>query len=198
MKTEIEVKFLQVDIDDMREKLKQIGATLKTPMRLMRRVVIKTPEMRKDLRAFIRIRDEGDRITATYKHFSAQSVDGCSEIEIIVNDFDETIRLFAAAGLPYQNYQETRREVWTLGHAEIMIDEWPWVKPYIEIEANDEQLVRDIAAKLGFDWADAAFGSCLRAYEAEYPFILRTGAELTLVPVVKFGDPLPDIFINRP
>ena len=58
MNTEIEAKFTNADHEDIRSRLKALGATLEQPMRLMRRVVIHTPEMTvKD--AFIRIRDEG-------------------------------------------------------------------------------------------------------------------------------------------
>lgn len=37
MKTEIEAKFVKLDIDDVRARLKRAGATLEQPMRTMRR-----------------------------------------------------------------------------------------------------------------------------------------------------------------
>ena len=191
MKTEIEAKFLQVDIESIRERLKSAGAVLKIPMRMMRRVAIKMPWMYEN-DSFLRIRDEGDKITVTYKQFSSRSVDGTFEIETTVGDFDEAVRLFNAVRLPTTSYQETRREEWELDGAEIVIDEWPWVKPLVEIEADDEAAVRSVAERLGFDWADAVFGSVMRAYEAEYP-LLETGALISGVPEVKFGAPIPDM-----
>ena len=68
MKTEIEVKFLNVDHDKMRQQLTDVGGRLVTPMRDMRRALIETPDMIKR-EGFIRLRDEGDRITLTYKQF---------------------------------------------------------------------------------------------------------------------------------
>jgi adenylate cyclase, class 2 len=68
MKTEIEVKFLDVDFNLMREKLKQLGAVCEQPMRLMRRAIIETPELEAK-GGFLRVRDEGDKVTLTYKQF---------------------------------------------------------------------------------------------------------------------------------
>ncbi|HEU5121461.1 MAG TPA: hypothetical protein VFT59_01335 [Candidatus Saccharimonadales bacterium] len=45
MKTEIEAKFLQIDLDTMRAKLREAGATCKQRMQVMRRVTFSTPEM---------------------------------------------------------------------------------------------------------------------------------------------------------
>lgn len=48
MNTEIEAKFTDVDIEDVRTRLKNAGATLEHPMRLMRRVLIDTETMEKE------------------------------------------------------------------------------------------------------------------------------------------------------
>ena len=192
MKKEIEVKFLQIDIENIRKKLKQSGAILVTPMRLMRRVMIKTPEMYKN-NSFVRIRDEGDKVTMTYKQFNSQTIDGCDELEIIVNDFSDTVNLLKYAGLPISTYQESKREKWVMDGAEIVIDEWPWVKPYIEIEAPGEDLVRQTALKLGFKWENAVFGSVMRAYEAQYPAMKEKNILLSDIPQVKFEDKIPDV-----
>lgn len=124
MKTEYEVKFLAINVDEIRERLKANGAELVKPMRLMRRVTIDSPAM-KQKDAFVRVRDEGDRTTLTYKQFDQLSVDGAKEFEVTVSDFEETVQLLAAAGLPHKSFQESRRETWELDHVEFMIDEWP-------------------------------------------------------------------------
>src|SRR5687768_14689113 len=111
MKNEIEAKFVNVNLDEIRKKLKDIGATLITPMRDMRRVTIDNAAL-KEKNAFVRVRDEGNKVTVTYKQFSELSLNGAKEIEIIVSDFDQAVALLAAAGLVYGSFQETRRETW--------------------------------------------------------------------------------------
>lgn len=191
MKTEIEVKFLDVSFDDIRARLTELAAVCEQPMRLMRRVTMDTPDM-KTKNAFLRVRDEGHRVTITYKQFDALSVDGTREIETTVGDFQTMIDLLEAIGLPYRSYQESRRETWRLGGAEIVLDEWPWLKPYIEIEGESEEMLRDTATKLGLDWKNAVFGDVMAAYRVEYPHL---GEHDTIgnIPEVKFDDPLPEL-----
>lgn len=192
MQSEIEAKFVNVSIDDVREKLTSLGAECIAPMREMRRVTIDTPAL-KQKDAFVRVRDEGNRTTLTYKQFDALSVDGAKEIEVTVSDFEATIELLSQAGLPYGSMQESRRETWQLDCVEIMIDEWPWLPPYIEVEGKTEAEVKDTAAKLGFEWETAVFGDVMAAYRAQYPHL---GEHDTVgnLPYVRFGDPLPDLF----
>ncbi len=196
MKTEYEAKFVNIDIDDIRARLKSNGARLEKPMRLMRRVIIETPAM-KNKNAFVRVRDEGDRVTVTYKQFDALSVDGAKEHEIIVSDFEETVALLAAAGLPHSSFQESKRETWSFDKAEIVIDEWPWLNPYIEIESNGEEHVKLVVAKLGFNWRDAVFGDVMAAYRWQYPH-LRDNDTVGNIAEVKFDDPLPDLLKINP
>lgn len=191
MQTEIEAKFLAVNHDEVRAKLLEVGATCVQPMRLMRRVTIENDDL-VSKNAFVRVRDEGDRVTMTYKQFDSLSVDGAKEIEIVVNDFDTAVQLLEAAGLPSQSFQESKRETWKMGEVEIVLDEWPWLKTYIEIEASTEAAVRDTASQLGFDWQDAVFGDVMAAYRAEYPH-LKTTETVGRVASVKFGDAVPDL-----
>lgn len=192
MKAEIEAKFLDVSFDDVRKKLEELGAVCEQPMRLMRRVAIENDFMRTGKDSFLRVRDEGHRVTMTYKQFDDLSVNGAKEIEVEVSDFEATVAILEQAGLPSHTSQETRRETWRFGDAEIMLDEWPWLKPYIEIEAETEEDLRKLAEKLGFDWQDAVFGDVMAAYRAEYPHLTLKDT-VARVPVVKFSAPMPGL-----
>jgi adenylate cyclase class 2 len=190
MDTEIEVKFLKVNHDEIRNKLTKLNATLVIPMRLMRRVIIETPELIAK-NGFIRIRDEGDKTTITYKQFDEISVNGAKEIEIIVNNFQKAIDLFNKAGLMHKTFQESKRETWKLGDAEIVLDLWPWLDEYIEIEGPDENTLKSVANKLDLKWENAVFGDVMAAYRAQYPSLELTDTVGDLSSV-KFNDPLPD------
>lgn len=191
MHSEIEVKFLDVNFDEVRAKLTELGAECEQPMRLMRRVTIDNTTM-KEKNAFLRVRDEGHKVTMTYKQFNDLSIDGAKEVEVVVSDFNATIKLLEQAGLPHGSFQESKRETWRLGGVEIVLDEWPWLKPYAEIEGGSEQQLRATAEQLGFSWDDAVFGDVMVAYRSEYPHL---GERDTVgnIPSVKFGDPLPGL-----
>lgn len=191
MQYEIEVKFLGVDHDDVRRRLKQRGAHLDQPMRLMRRTVFDLPanDERKD--AHLRVRDEGYRVTMTYKCYDDDlSVDGTQEIETTVGDFDTTVMLLQAAGMQPKSTQESKREAWTFGDCEVVLDEWPWLKPYIEIEGPSVSALKKAAKALGFDWQKAVTGSTTAAYRSEYdiPREVDMGAN----PLIAFDMPVPD------
>ena len=197
MKSEIEAMFLDVVVDDIRQRLETAGATLVHPMRLMKRALIEEPHHVKD-NSFIRIRDEGDKTTLTFKRrmfdVEATTIDSTKEIETTVGDFDTAVTIFAEAGWKYITLQENRRETWSLDGAEVVIDEWPWVKPYIEIEAPSESIVKSVADTLGFDWKDAAFGSVDIIYQRDFPHMINRGIIDTKE--VRFGDPVPKEFLG--
>lgn len=197
MKSEIEVKFLDVDIEDIRSRLRSAGAELEHPMRLMRRVLIEEPHHVKE-HSYIRIRDEGDKTTLTFKRRTypdgKSTILSTKEIETTIGDFDTAVEIFSEAGWKYTTYQESRRETWLLDDAEVVIDEWPWINPYIEIEADSEEIVQTVARKLGFDWKDAVFGSVDVIYERDYPNMSVRG--VIDIKEGHFGDPVPKEFLG--
>lgn len=192
MQTEIEVKFCNVDVEDVRSRLQAVGAHLEVPMREMRRALIEEDHHAAE-NMFIRIRDEGDKVTLCLKKktksLEESTIDSTYEIETTVGDFDKTIEIFSVAGWKYLIYQESRRETWQLDEVEVVIDEWPWINPYIEIEGLSEDSVRAGANKLGFDWSDAKFGSVDIIYNTDYPDMTVRG--VIDVKEVRFADPVP-------
>ncbi len=198
MQTEIEVKFTDVDIDDVRRRLEAAGAHLEHPMRDMRRALIEEDHHAVE-NMFIRIRDEGDKVTLCLKKktksLEESTIDSTYEIETTVGDFDKTIELFKVAGWHYMTYQESRRETWLLDDVEVVIDEWPWINPYIEIEGATEDAVRAGAKKLGFDWNGAMFGSVDVIYNRDYPEMTVRG--VIDVKEVRFADSAPKEFGAR-
>lgn len=191
MKTEIEVKFINIDIDEIREQLKAAGAVLEQPMRAMRRVLIEQPEHAAE-HSFIRIRDEGDKTTLTFKRRSGgdKTIDDTKEIEVEVSDFDTTVELFKEAGWEYKTYQETERETWTLDSTEVVIDKWPWIPPQIEVEGPDEAAVQSAASKLGLEWGEARYGHIDDIYQEYFSFVPGFRGVIDLKEV-RFGTDVP-------
>lgn len=198
MQAEIEVKFLDVAIEDIRERLKKAGAICEVPMRSMRRVLIEEPHHAAE-RSFIRIRDEGDKTTLTFKRRllpdEETTINSVQELETTVGDFDTTVKIFQEAGWDYITYQESRRETWHYKTTEVVIDEWPWIKPYIEIEGDSEAAVKAAAAELGFDWVNATFGSVDVIYARDFP--KRTVRGIIDIKEARFDDPVPKVFLGE-
>ena len=169
MKVEIEAKFLNINVEEIRKKLKDMGAKLKYPERLMKRKNFDYPDWRLEKEGgWVRVRDEGNRITLSYKQLSERTLHGTKEASIVVNDFDDTCAILQAIGLVNYSYQETKRESWDFNGTEIEIDNWPWVPTFLEIEGKGENEVRELAEKLGLDWNKALFGSVEIVYQAYY------------------------------
>lgn len=195
MKTEFEVKFVDIDIDDMRSRLEAAGAVCAQPSRLMRRALIEEPHHAAE-HAFLRVRDEGDKVTLTFKRRDSDAkgtIENTKELEVEVSDFEKTIELFELAGWQYKTFQESRRETWKLGPAEVVIDEWPWLAPQIEIEAESEDAVKAATAQLSLDWNDAFYGHIDDAYKLQYSFTPGFRGVIDLKEV-RFGQPLPKEF----
>jgi adenylate cyclase, class 2 len=198
MKTEIEVKFANISIEEIRKALKDAGAVCQQPMRLMRRALIEEPHHTKE-HSFLRIRDEGDKITLTFKRRKDPynpGIDDVKEIEVEVSDFDDTLTLFSEAGWQYITFQESKRETWKLDETEVVIDEWPWLNPYIEIEGETETSIRVAAKKLGLKWKDAQPVNTDILYNEQYEFASDCRGVID-VAEVRFADPLPPQFIPR-
>jgi adenylate cyclase, class 2 len=185
MQTEIEAKFLNIDHDAMRQKLNALGAQRVHPDRLTRRRNYDVPSLE---RAWVRVRDEGDKITLTFKQMNNRTLHGTKEINLTIDSFDQAEAFLQTIGLPPSAYQETRRESWVLGDVQIELDEWPWIKPFLEIEAPNEELVRETAAQLGLDWEDALHGSVEVAYQAEFDL---TEEQINRLPNISFNDQPP-------
>ena len=157
MKTEFEIKFLSIDKEKIIDKIKKLWWVCTKEETLMKRVVYD-----KWKTAYARIRDEWDKTTCTYKEISYDNMDinSVKELETEVGDFDTMKAIFDKMWLKQKSYQETLRQVWEINdEIEFMIDTWPGLNPYIEIEWKDEEVVRKYVDLLWFDYNDWVFGT---------------------------------------
>lgn len=183
MKPEIEATFTKIEKNQLRVQLKQLGATLLQPDTLMRRTIFSI-----DDHSFVRVRDEGNRITMSYKHLDSLSLSGMKEICLTVDSYEEALNFVKAIGLKPKAEQETYREEWRIDDVEIDIDTWPWIPSFVEIEGPSEAAVKEVAAKLGFKMDDALFGSVDQVYNLYYDV---TSQDINYCPEIKFTD-VPD------
>lgn len=181
MKAEIEAKFLNVDKENIRKLLKNIGAELVAPERLMNRAVFDG----KRKSEYYRVRNEGSQITMSFKREEKRSIEGMKEICLTVDNYDNAVEfLTSLAGKP-KALQETYRESWVKDGVEIDIDTWPWIPSFIEIEGKSAEAVEGIADKLGLKMVDAKYGSVGIAYRQVFDV---TDEDINSMPEIKFTD----------
>ena len=196
MQPEIEAKFLDVDQEYIRGKLLKLGAELQQPVRLMRRTLFDYPDRRLQNANWgrLRVRDEGDKVTVAFKDGGEEGYS--NELETTVGSYDKMVELFKVVGLEAIVFQESKRETWHFQHVEIVLDEWPYLRPYIEVEAATEGAVRDCVEKLGLKWQDSMRGNVDTAYRHQYPG-MTADETINAMPELRFSTLLPEWLAMR-
>lgn len=191
MSKEIEVKFLNIDKTEVISKLEAIGAVKVHDEILLRRCAYNLPTHIKN--SWVRVRDEGDKVTMSFKRVKENSIYGMEEIEIIINDFEQGRNFLKAIGLKEKAYQETLRIHYAIpaDNVEFDIDTWPALNPFVEIESIDEAAVKRYAKALGFNWDDRVFGSVDIVYVSEYK--ITKNWIINLCPTLTFRELPPQL-----
>lgn len=103
---------------------------------------------------WIRLRKSNDKIELTTKHVFEKSdmeVQNVEEREVNTSSFEETNSILESIGIVKRSYQEKIRYSFKLNGADIEIDLWPMLKPYMEIECDDIDVIKNIIAELSFE-----------------------------------------------
>src|SRR3989344_3267463 len=168
MKVEYEATFVNINKEEIRDKLKNAGAKLIKPEFLQKRVVFNLLKGHEKEYAWLRVRDEQDKITMSYKEINGQKIEDQKEINLIINDFKTGEEFLKSIGCPKKAYQENKREIWILDDVEICIDEWPFLEPFVEVEGTSEKRVKEVSEKIGFDYSMAWFCAVGLLYSKKY------------------------------
>lgn len=186
MKKEIEATYLSVNKEEVRKKLKASGFVLQTPEYMMRRKTFDFSHVAPGRNKWGRVRQESNKVTMTIKEVRGSGINDTYEVELVVNDFDTASAFFEACNIPAKAFQENKREVWQCDEVEVTIDTWPALNPFVEVEAENEELVRKVSDELGFDFEKAVFGSIDLVYEKELGIPAETIIKL---PEITFENP---------
>ena len=168
MPTEFEAKFLNIDITSIKKKLRENGATkVHDPLKFYR-LIFKRCEEKGDKPGFVRIRDEGKKITMTTKIFNDKKFP--EEREVTINEsFEKGCEFLRAIGIDEKSYQETMREKWShpLAH-EITFDIVPGLPIYMEIDCTSEANLNKLVSLLELDKSNMKYGSFDKTYTEYY------------------------------
>lgn len=132
--------ILKLDIDNIREILN--NPTLEANMKKF----LINPNK------WIRLRKSNDKIELTTKHIlnkKHSDYQNVLETEIEVSSFEEANNLLESIGICKRNYQEKIRYSFVYKDAQIEIDVWPMLEPYLEIECDNNKTIEEVLEKLG-------------------------------------------------
>ena len=168
---EYEVKYLDINPAAIEAKIYSLGGT-KAFDRLFHRAVFDYPDLRLDQQAaWVRVRDEGDRVTMAFKQRlgynaadSATNDDGMNEYEVVVSDFETACNILRNIGLTDKFFIENRRVQYKLDGTEIDVEYWPMLQPYLEIEGESWAEVESTISKLGLDPSESKRYSTTQIY----------------------------------
>lgn len=176
---EFEGRILNINPSKLRDQIRALGGKLKGPLTLYRRSVFNLCDVK---RGFVRVRDEGDKITMTAKLY--KNPDFPEEYELAIsniNSFENGQEFLRALNLTEKAYHETIREKWSLFRnktikngkngnelCEIAIDYIPGLPVYAELECKSESDLRKVCKMLDVNYKDLAFGGYGKVYVEYY------------------------------
>ena len=131
---------------------------------------------------WIRLRKSNEKVELTTKHIfdkKETTVQTIEEREVITSSFEETNSILESIGIVKRSYQEKIRYSYKLDEANIEIDLWPLLNPYIEIECDDVSTIESIINKLGFNDKEIVSINTKQLYH-------RIGIDLQETPELKF------------
>lgn len=146
MKTEYEVRILNINIIEMINKAKELGA-VKIGRYYQKRYVYDFNPPQKG--HWIRLRSNGEETTLSIKEVESIEIDGTKELEIKVSDFETTNEFLEELGYFHRTFQENFRIEFTMDDVNLDFDIWPMIPPYLEIEGKNEIAVWSAIKKLG-------------------------------------------------
>ena len=175
MKTEYEIRVLEINKEEMVNKLEKLGAIMKGNFNQKRYVYdLKPAENGK----WIRLRTNGKVTTLTYKDIVSNTLDGTKEVEFEVEDFDRANEFLEKIGFINRSYQENKRIQFILNNVEIDIDSWPMIPTYMEIEGKSEEEVINMKRVLNIDESNVTTLNCDDIYRQIYKIDISKIKEL--------------------
>ena len=152
MNIEIEVRLLNIDKEDLINKLEKNDAKFIGDWLQVRYVYDFNPV---DPHRWIRLRTNGITNTLTIKEVKDKTEYGTKELEIEVSSIDDTDKILEQLGYKKRSIQENKRIRYILNDVEIDIDSWPGLNTYVEFESDSLDKIKEVISLLGYDYEDA-------------------------------------------
>lgn len=153
---EIEVRFLEIDTEALKQRLATLGAEDHGENLLDEIIFYDIEETWPKLQKVVRIRKTKNGSTVAFKDHSQSGVDGAKEVEFTVDSFDMAQEFLSLLGfLRLKRHQQKKRHSFTLDGVTVDIDTWPQIPTFVELEGQSEENLRTVADLLGLNWGNA-------------------------------------------
>ena len=150
---EIEVRFLEINKDELIKKLIELGAEDKGEDLLEETIIYdKELKWRDEGGKLMKLRTRKGKTVLTYKHHFEHSATGTEEIEFEVSDAKAAEILLETIGYPGYRHQQKYRHTFVLDGVIFDIDTWPRVPTYVELEGSSEEVLKATAQKVELNW----------------------------------------------
>ena len=170
MTREIEVRFLNVNDTELKEKIKALGGK-DLGEDILTEIIFYDKELKwiEQGKKFARLRKTRNKVLLTYKNRLEDTATGTNEIEIEVSDMEKAREILEELSLFASRRQEKRRHSFELNGTMIEFDYWPKNVPvYMEIEGSSETKLKETAKMLELAWSDATWEDPRKVLEKYY------------------------------
>lgn len=168
---EIEVRFVEVDEQALKQKLTALGAE-DLGEAFLEEIIFydQAGKWQYDEKKFVRIRRTNKGMFVTFKHNQEDSATGTQELEFqAAADQEHKIEKFLEAiGLIAYRVQQKKRHSYKLDNVLVEFDTWPVIPTYVELEGESEEALKSVAAKLGLNWSKVVFETARFLIEKYY------------------------------
>ena len=131
-----------------------------------------------DNKTYIRIRDEGYKCTMTTKTKTNKSQFSI-ENEVIIDDFNEAVKILYSLGCKKKYYYEKMREIWKIKDTEIIFDIGPGVPEIMEIEAKNKRILDNLVKQFTIKKDIINKSKYVNKYKELYDFYVPPDIDLT-------------------
>ena len=148
---EIELKILEIKVEEVRKKLKALGAEKKEKVEI-HALHFDYPNLQlKEKKELLRLRRVGERTELCFKGKSKEGHFRVSEeIEVQTDSFEKTIDILKRVGLIIRSESKKTRESYTFGKMHFEIDTFPKVPSFLEIECPSKEEIENWVQRLGY------------------------------------------------
>lgn len=182
MPKEYETQVLDIDVEEIKKKLRDLGAKETEEVLQRRRVFDIECLEEQGIGEWVRLRKVGDKTTITYKHRKSTEIDGTEEIEVEVEDFEKAEELLSKLSCwTAHYYQENKRIAFVLNDIEFTLDTWPKIPTFLEVESSSKEKVIEGLKMLGLEGKDVGHIGLLKIYR-------KYGVKIHDYKELKFGD----------